>query len=153
MRRQFAWAALLLGGVSLLAAIPAAGKPDFSGTWKMDAEKSDLGGAPEQEALVYTVEHKDPKLKIVISSKNRPGEERNFTIGGDDVNKSSHGEMRSKSHWDGAVLVFDTKGKYDGYEVQMLEKWSLSVDGKVMTITREISSNAGDLTQTYIMLK
>jgi len=143
------FAAATFGAVSAIAA----DKPDFSGLWSLDEAKSDFGGAPQKEGMKYRIDHKDPKLKVVITSQGEDPSERVFNIGGEDLNKSSHGDVHSKSHWEGSVLVFDLKGKYDEYDYQTVEKWTLSPDGKILTITREVSSSGGDISQKYVFAR
>ena len=60
-------------------------KPDFSGTWTMDATKSDFGQMPAPQSIVIVIEHKEPELKATVTQKTSEGEmtsTRNLTTDG-----------------------------------------------------------------------
>lgn len=152
MHRGFAVALFGTAALWAVSAI-AADTPDFSGLWSLDEAKSEFGGAPQKEGMKYRIDQKGAKLKVVVTAQGEDPSERLFNIGGEDVNKSSHGDVHSKSRWEGRVLVFDLNGKYDEYDFKMVERWTLSPDGEVLTITREISSSGGDISQKYVLAR
>jgi len=129
LRILFVLAALAFGAVALMADT----KPDFTGTWKLNVDKSDLGGAPIT-ALVVTVDHKEPSFKF--TAKGTAGgedfeETESFTTDGK-PNEDSHGGT-VKCHWEDATLVIEgTAPDGNGGDSSRL---TLSADGK--TITRD----------------
>ena len=47
----------------------AGDKPDFSGNWKMDADKSVFGPMPPPTSMTCKIYHKDPDLQHRASSR------------------------------------------------------------------------------------
>jgi hypothetical protein len=128
---NFARRFLLLAAVLAPMAILAASKPDFTGTWKLNVDKSDLGGAP-LTAVTVQIQHKDPEFKYTAKA----------TVNGQDFDESetftTDGKPRQDSrgstmtaHWDGAVLVSDVTGP-DGNPAYT-SRVNLSEDGKTCT--------------------
>lgn len=147
MTRRVFWAGalVLLAGVSALAA----DKPDFSGAWKLNNDKSDFGPIPKPDKYESTIDHKDPQLKISTVQAGEQGERKSdvtfMTDGNETTNKFGPTEMKSKAKWEGNVLVIESKMEFQGNEISISEKWSLSEDRKAIVIDRLINSPQGDL--------
>jgi hypothetical protein len=122
---------LLLALTLLLAAVAlsAQDKPNLSGTWELNVEKSNLDGAPITK-LVVKVDHKDPVLTYTATG-TAGGEDfsetETFTTDGKPAN-DSHGNV-TRVHWDGPSLVFESEGA-QGTDSGRL---TISSDGKSMT--------------------
>ena len=137
-------AALVFG---LLSSLPAAdAKPDFSGQWKMNAEKSDFGPLPAPTSRNDKIEHKEPNLKITRTQSSQQGEntsEWDCTTDGKECKVEMRGsplKLKTTVQWDGDALAFDHKGTFNDLDIRIKEKWTLSEDGKVITIKRHVSS-------------
>lgn len=132
---------LILAPVVILS---AATKPNFTGTWKLNVAKSDLGGAPI-DALVVEVEHKEPIFKYFAkgSASGQPFQEQELLTTDGKPGQDSHGAT-AITKWDGDALVTQaTSG--DGsllYESRI----SLAADRK--TITRVFLLKTADGSQT-----
>jgi hypothetical protein len=116
---------LLFAGV---AAWAQADKPNFSGRWEPDKERSTGPGNPAAEVI----DHKDPQ--VVITSTLADGSSfaiRLSTDGKERLNIIGGREMRSTTTWDGNSLVTLVR---DAQGMQFTEVRSLSEDGKVQTI-------------------
>jgi hypothetical protein len=61
--------------------------------------------------------------------------------------------MKSTGKWDGDALVITTKANYGGNDITLADKWTLSEDGKVLTINRHITSPMGELDQKIVLEK
>ena len=150
----------------LLASAAAAGDdgkkggkshPDFSGTWRIDKSKSDFGefgDRPLSKAdATLVVEHKDAELKIRRTlSLNGREEVKEFTYYTDERGETNQatigvGEVRSKTKWDGERVVSEahvTRRSQTGpYELNVVQKWQVSSDGKTLTNTTTISNQMG----------
>ncbi|HEY3741572.1 MAG TPA: hypothetical protein VGL53_17085 [Bryobacteraceae bacterium] len=147
---------LALAGLSA-ACLMAADKPNFSGSWKMDASKSDFGPMPAPDKLEQTITHADPNLSFTTVSNGANGESKTDTVyttdGKESVNKVRNMEVKSVAAWDGDKLVVKSKREVQGMEISLVETWSLSTDGKVLTIVRNASTPQGDFTLTTVMNK
>jgi len=140
---------LMLAAMSLvLCAALAQAKPNFNGEWKLNASKSDFGMMPAPTSLVLKITHSDPDMKVVRTQVGEQGEFTNesayTTDGKECVNKSRFGETKSTLKWDGDVLVINSKMDFQGNEVTITEKWSLSEDGKTLTQNRHFSTSQGE---------
>ncbi len=136
---------LALAFFCAVVALSAADKPNLSGSWKLNASKSDFGpmpGAPDK--FERKIDHADPKIKIA-TSQSMNGQDRNseseYTIDGkENIVKSGMGEAKVTAKWEGATLVVNAKREVQGNEMVTVEKMSLSADGK--TLTDEVSGTS-----------
>lgn len=135
----------------------ASAAPNFSGNWKINAAKTDVGPLPAPEKYEQKIDHKDPSLKFTINQASQMGEFTSdhayTTDGAECVNKVRGNEIKSKVTWEGEKLKFDSKMNYQGAEVSFLDKWTLSADGKVLTIERHIASPQGEIDVKYVLDK
>jgi hypothetical protein len=116
-------------------------KPDFTGTWTLIADKSDIGGRPAPSWVLH-IKHKEPALEI---TGTRDGEQLDATrveIGGKEVTVESTccGTGTVKFQWEGQVLVSEFRWS-NGVQKDVR---TLSPDGKTMTDVRTISEGGGD---------
>jgi hypothetical protein len=143
--------------VLTLAAALAAARPNLTGDWKLNTSKSELGQMPAPNSWVQKVSHEDPKLKVAVTMSSDMGDmswESSYTTDGkESVNKIRENESRSVARWDGDVLTMDTKGKFGDNDFTMNDKWTLSEDGKVLTINRHMSSSFGEGDQKLVFEK
>jgi hypothetical protein len=145
--------AALLSATLLLAA----DKPNFSGTWKMNAEKTDYGKIPKPQNFERKIEQKDPELNVTATFTGQNGPVttnfKHYTDGRESVNNIRGSEIRTKATWDGNTLVLDSVRKVQNADVTTHEKWSLSEDGKELTISSKTVAPNGDLIITMVMDK
>jgi hypothetical protein len=147
---------LVLLAITALAAMALQAQPNFTGKWKMNAEKSDHGEFGPS-AMTQDVTQEGSSLKVAATMTTPMGEmtmESNYVIGGDEtVNQMGFGEITSTAKWDGDTLVIEGKGSMGGGEMTMVEKWSLSEDGKTLTVDRTSSSDMGEMQQKIVLDK
>ena len=131
--------------------------PDFSGTWQLDRAKSDFGewsDRPLSKAdSTLVVEHRDPELKIRRTlSLNGQEEVKEFAYYTDERGETNQatlgvGEVKSKTKWDGDKVVSEAqikrRGQGGAYELNVMQKWQVSSDGKTLTNTTSISNEMG----------
>jgi hypothetical protein len=154
IRSTAALVAILCAGAM---GLPAADKPDFSGEWTLNASKSDFGPMPAPEKMIRKVEHKDPDLKITTTTAAQGNERKNEaaykTDGSESVNKSGSGESKSVVKWEGANITIATKREIQGMTIEQNEKWTLSEDGKTLTIDGLLKAPQGELNLKMVMEK
>lgn len=136
---------LLLPLILAPAVILSAGtKPNFTGVWKLNVAKSDLGSSPIQ-ALVVEVEHNEPVFKYVVkglAGGQQFEEHESLTTDGKPGQDSRGATVVTR--WDGDSLVSQATGG-DGsplYESRL----SMSADGN--TVTRIFVRKSADDPQT-----
>lgn len=148
----FALAAV--GLIGFLAVAQAQSKPNFSGAWKVNNSKSDFGPMPAPQSSTSKIDHKEPNVKIATTWVGDQGEftfESSYTTDGkESSNTFRNTEFKSKATWEGSSLLIASKGSTDSGEFTMKDKWSLSEDGKTLTIARAFSGPMGEATQTLV---
>ncbi len=140
--------AVVAGAMMLLSTAFALAKPNFSGRWKMNASLSDFGTMTAPTSLVQQITHNDPDLKVVTTQVGEMGEfkiESSYTTDGKEcVNKFNNLERKSTLTWAGDTLVIESKMDMRGNAVVISEKWSLSEDGRILTIQRHLKGPEGE---------
>ncbi len=142
------------------ATVAPADKPDFSGEWKLNLEKSDFGPLQSPKSRVDKISHKDPELKINRTQVS-PMDQTNtseWVCTTDDKECSNDIPggitLKSTAKWDGETLVVVSKGTLPQQgDLTITDKWSLSKDGKTITIARLFSATMGEAEQTLILDK
>ena len=138
--------ALLLLSASTLW---AQSKPNYTGEWTLVPGKSDFGMMPPPSSGVQKVTHNEPQLKVVSTQTSDQGTnttESTYTTDGKEcVNKGfMDSEMKSTAKWDGDVLVIDSKMDMQGNAITITNRWTLSGDGKGLTVAMHFASPMGD---------
>lgn len=133
----------------------AGDKPDFSGKWKLDLEKSALGAMPPPESMIRTVIYKGAEISVhqLITGPEMTLDFTYFTDGKESANNFMGADFKSKAHWDGNTLVIQNEVGNGGEQGKSTNKWSLSADGKTFTDVLSISSPQGDMEMTYVLVK
>jgi hypothetical protein len=132
-----------------LAALPALANPNFTGDWKLNISKSDFGQIPAPDSMSYKITHADPKLTTVIKQTGQMGDverQANYTTDGkESTNEGFQGSTtKSTAKWDGDTLVIETKAQFGDNEFTITQKWTLSEDGKSLTIAQAFKSSQGE---------
>lgn len=136
-------------------------KPNFTGKWSLDVAKSDFGPMPPPESIVHVIEHAEPNIKITTTQKSEAGEtsnSRTFTTDGKETtSKVTMGgtpqDVKTTGKWDGQTLAMVATFDAQGATIQLNDTWTLSEDGKVLTITRMAKTPQGDFTAKTVYNK
>ena len=146
-----------VAGVMLAAALAAQDKPNFSGTWKLNLDKSDFGVLPPSNGRTDVVDHQDPQLKINVSDASAQGQQDytlTMTTDGKEATNTPGGlELKSTAAWAGATLVVNTKLQFQGNDVAIKTIWGLSDDGKTLTESAHMVSPMGETDQKLVFEK
>ena len=155
-----------LSGLSLVALavalVSAQEKVNFSGTWILDKSQSDVSqlmGPPwdpekaRNASMTMVVEQQETRLRVtrVVQA---PGEERKEihtykTDGSETTNTGFRGEtVVTRVSWDGDKLVVVSTRPWRvllrDVSVETRGVWSLSPDGKILTIDAQVHSLRGE---------
>jgi hypothetical protein len=159
--RNLTVAALLASAV--FSPVAAQGKPDFSGSWKVNAEKSDPmggmggGGGGGMGTSVVTITQSATKL-VVETKRGEQVTTATYNLDGSETtNTTQRGESKSKVSWDGSSLVISSESSFNGpngaMTVTSKEVRSLSADGKTMTVVRTSQTPNGEMTRKTVFDK
>ena len=131
-----------------LAQTPA--KPNFTGTWVMDVAKSDLGGSPPAKSHVLTIVHKEPNITLDREIDGRKDSAPFRTDGVETTFTSSCcGDVKTSGVWDGTTL----KRRVSNPAITQNDTWTLSADGKTLTIVRDVDQEGGAFKVTMVFAK
>ena len=157
--------ALLLGLALTLVGGTATAQdhPDFSGTWKLNAIKSDAMrgrggqmGAPRD--IILTINQTADELNIEQEVGQNARKLTYYLDGRESTNAGMRGgESKSTAKWDGKKLVIETTATFEGQNGSMTMKSkevrTLSDDGKTMTVTTTTESPRGTNTRKTVFDK
>jgi hypothetical protein len=145
MKTRHLSAILLL---ALAAAVPALAKPNFTGDWKLNASKSEFGQMPPPSSMSQKISHEDPKLKSAVKQAGQQGEfemESTYTTDGKENTNEVFGQaVKSTAKWEGDTLVIESKMRFGENDMTIVEKWTLSEDGKTLTKAQLFKSAMGE---------
>jgi len=151
---------ILLAGLFCALAGAGAVNPDFTGTWKLNTDKSTPDGPADR---VYVNEIKQGKSTIEVTTKATPPPEGvlldgTFKVGTPTTkpiidHKNGHFHS-TRVFWEGTTLVFeiiDREGSSAKSKPTMVirESWVLSPDGKTLTKFRRTPSAGKVVDQKY----
>lgn len=126
---------LLLAATLLLAA----DRPNFSGSWKLNDSKSDVG-APS--GATKKVEQDDKELRMT-TTKGGQSTETKIRLDG------KENENRVSARWEGSTLVIRSRREVNGMKLQSEERWTL--DGATLTVQSKVTGmQNGDLTMKLV---
>jgi|SRR5580700_11374196 hypothetical protein len=150
-----AFSAVLLAAA--FGMLQAQAKPNFSGSWKLNAGKSNFGAMPAPDSRSDTITHADPDLTDSFAQKGQNGEvtaDLKYSTDGKETINSVHGnQIKCTAQWEGEELVIDGKTAFNGADVTLKDRWSLSGDGKTLTIQRHVNSPMGETDQKIVLEK
>jgi hypothetical protein len=133
-------------------------KPNLTGIWNMDLEKSSFGGLEAPTTARYLIRHLGAKLEMQYEQDGQitrvdvtpDGEEHVLETGPDTENIA-------RVYWSGAALVFEGRIKpmtsSKALPVKWTSRWTLSPDKKVLTIDRHITAEQSSVDQKVVFEK
>lgn len=156
--RSGAWLAAL-GALAFTVPplLPAQGVPNLSGTWAMQADQSDFGPMPAPSARRDVIDHQEPKLTIrrtVTTAQGESSSDLVYVVDGKPYkNMAGPTEVTSTLHWDGRVLVMESVAVTPQGEIQITDRYTLSEDGKTLTVQRTFSVQGQQIPQTLVFAR
>jgi hypothetical protein len=147
------FALLILAAASLTF---AADKPDFSGNWKMDPNRSDFGASPPPESFTRKIEQADPSLILTDEQSSTLGHEKVVRTYTTDAKPTTYewmgSEVKSAAHWEGNEIVIVGKVDASGTEVVVTSRLTLSADGKTLTETDQLTAGGNPVGALKLVL-
>ncbi len=128
---------------------------NFSGTWKMNVAKSKFGSDDAPRAIAVIFEQHGLNLSEALTITGSEGEERKFDLkftldGKESTNQLGEGEQaKSTAKMEGDALVIELQGRQGPFR----RRFTLSEDGKVMTILVNRSEGGTEKTDTIVLDK
>ena len=118
----------------LLGFLAAAGlllaEPNLSGSWRLNHDRSDFGPMPRPGVLVT-------RIRWTLDGK-------------ESVNVIDGNEVRAVAGWRGPILQVRSKVTARGRSLAMTDQYSLSSDGRELTVFRTIAGPQGEIEQRFV---
>src|SRR5579863_45061 len=151
----------------VLAVAPAMAqsKPDFSGTWNLDSAKSDFGQVPGPSNETIVMAQKGSDLNETVNFTDEQGAHNyslDLTLDGPEVtftpDKAPQLGMvtlqKVKAAWQGTSVLVDETLKYEeDADVTGTNTYSLSADGKTLTMDMTFTTPMGNMTRKLVFDK
>jgi len=128
---KFLMPSVLVAALALPSTLHAQGKPDFSGTWKMDPSRSESAVQNDPigpVTLVISQTHTDVRIETTRAQKTSVV---TYKLDGSEI-KIPGGT--AKTHWDGPTLVTEAVRDVQGQTVTTKETRRLNPDGNEMLV-------------------
>ena len=144
--------------IALFAVTPsfAATPPNFSGIWKMDAQRSDWGPQPSPNSVEYVIRHIGAKISFNYTQDGKtsrvdliPDNEERIT-GNNEENATW-----TRAYWSGDVLVLEARerkrfGTQAATGPSWTSRWTLSADGQEFVIDRTLRNQGQEAEQHLV---
>ena len=135
--------------------VPAQSKPDFSGSWKMNAARSDFGLVPAPASIERKITHAEPSLTIVEAQDAGFGVQtvtRAYTTDGKGSTFTSQGaDVNGTAIWEGNEVVVTSEVAVA--MIKFVDRMILSPDGKTLTSVIKLTSPDGSVDMKVIFEK
>ena len=118
---------------TLVPAFPAhaQGKPDFSGTWKMDPTRSESAAQGEPVGPVTLVIQQTANELRIETTRTQGSSTATYKLDGSETTLPAG---TATTHWDGTTLVTEVVRHLQGQAVTTKEVRRLSADGSEMLV-------------------
>lgn len=140
---------VLVMAVAVASLSFAQAKPDFSGKWAPKEAAAPAGGGGRGGGMAGPITIKQTAAEL--TQERTMGENTMTTVykldGTESVNKTQRGESKSTAKFDGAKLVIKTTMEGPNGATETTATWSLSADGKELTIAT--TTSRGERTMVY----
>jgi hypothetical protein len=151
----------------LLPASLGAQKADFRGVWVLDAAKSDLGQLGQMlgaqgltMTMTRTVTQTDTSLTFKADVEvmgQQQSQEQTIVIDGmprtQTMEAMGNMQVTMTARWENGTLIVEQKAQTPMGEVGGTETWSLSADGKTLTVAGVTQTPNGEMKMTYVHTK
>ena len=144
--------------IAIFSCTALAEKPNFSGDWSLNIDKSNLGPMPPPTSMTRKVDHSDPAMSMTQATVGSPQGDQTFTLkittdGKESTNEMMGTQAKTKALWEGNTLVINVAFEIQGTEIKLTEKWALSDDGKTLTDNTHFVIPQGEFDLVYVLNK
>ena len=144
--------AIPMAAIFMLQGAPADDAPkhaNFSGRWRMIKDQSDFGTFQKPDIVVRVVEQQGSTMNVhtvqTTGSKTSISDVSYVIDGSETTNVMSGRNASSKTFWDGSALMVRTSTTDSKHQpVEMVDRWELSPDGQLLTITSDVTAPHGE---------
>lgn len=128
----------------ILTALPLFAEPNFTGNWMLNLSRSQYGQFPAPEVMLRSVTYVSGTLTLSTYQKGAQGEVTTELKYSTDGKPSINGESRGTARWQGETLVIESSRRAQGAELSQRDQWTLSQDGKTLTVSTHVKLPNGE---------
>ena len=130
-------------------------RPDFSGTFTLNCQLSELAFLKPPKMRVDSVVHAEPSLTVTTLQIDTNGANttiRRFTTDDVPVMIEVLGKVRQlRARWEDLELVVETSWDHNGNPRVLTDRWSLTANGRQLVVTRHQQMNGGAVRQRFVL--
>jgi hypothetical protein len=128
----------------LIACLPLLAAPNFSGNWVLNIAKSQYGQFPAPDVMTRLVQMQPSQIFMSTYQKGSQGEVTSQLKYTTDGKPSVNGTSTGTARWDGDTLIVESSRTLQGAKLTQRDLWTLSADGKTLTIQSHIKLPNGE---------
>lgn len=137
--------------------LSAAERPNFTGQWKLNVEKSNFGPMPAPSSQTMKIDHTDPDVTTTTDQESDQGKMsyviKYKTDGSEVVNEIRGAQAKSVGKWDGEAIVVTTKLDFQGTEITLSNTMKMDGGGRNMNTVTKIQTPQGEFEQSLVFDK
>jgi hypothetical protein len=117
---------------------------NLSGVWKLNKVKSDYGKFPAPLSMTRKIVYDDPKLALSTKQAGPRGDVTSNLTYTTDGKEVVNGDSKGSALWIGDKLMIESSREFQGSTLKQKEIWTLSGDGKTLTVESHVSLPNGE---------
>lgn len=138
---------IILLFLALMPGFPAA-DPDFSGTWRLNPDRSNARNALAKPAVLLRIKHSGNEIHCDAYTSSdgdtAPVRARYLTNGQETRNHDGAVTLKSILKWEGSALLVNTLVSGRDRSHSVMDRWKLSRDGQTLAIRRQVVTLKGE---------
>ena len=123
---------------------PLLAEPNFTGSWMLNLAKSQYGQFPAPEVMLRSVTYASGTLTMSTYQKGAQGEVTSELKYSTDGKPSTNAGSSGTAHWQGDTLIIESSRLGQGARLVQKDQWTLSPDGKTLTISTRVTLPNGE---------
>jgi hypothetical protein len=144
MKKSVVLLAVFAATFFLLGTLAEAAGRNLAGVWKLNGAKSDYGKFPAPLSVTRKITHNDPKLILSITQTGPQGDVTSNLTYTTDGKEVANGDSKGSAQWIGDKLMIESSREFQGAALKQKEIWTLSADGKTLTVDSHVSIPNGE---------
>lgn len=144
-----------LSVAAILLASSCIAAPNLTGDWRLNLSKSQYGAMPAPVEVTRKIKLDGINLSMSTQQKtvqrDSTSELKYTTDGKPCINKVTNGDSKGTAHWEGDALIIESSQQNGPQELKSREVWTLSADGRTLTIQTHLTLPQGgvDVKQVF----
>lgn len=136
----------------LTVKLPAAPDRDFTGSWKLNPDRSEIHVLPSPPAKLMRVDEQGKYMDVKCFGKQgEPPISMSFTTDGTESRNRVNAAVRSSmAKWEGPALLINTIVNQGSTNFTEMDRWKLSHEGRTLIIRRQIVDRHGENESTLV---